>query len=72
MTDNVTNAAVVVAIVQAVKSFVPAQVQGWVTILVAAFVGGALAFTQSTDIIQGVVVGLSAAGVITGLKSIGK
>jgi len=63
---------IVIALVQAIKSLVPTQVQGWVTILVAAAAGGAIAFFQNTDIITGIYTGLVAAGVITIAKSIGK
>lgn len=69
---NVEDAAVVVAIVTAIKSLVPAQVVGWVTVLVAAVVGGLVAFARSTDIISGAVNGLVAAGVVTVAKSVGK
>ena len=66
------NAAIVIAIVQAVKGLVPTQVHGWVTIIVAGLVGAALAFTQSSDIIQGVVDGLIGAGVVTVASRVGK
>lgn len=66
------NAAIVIAVVQAVKGLVPTQVHGWITVVVAALVGAGLAFAQSTDIIQGVVNGLVAAGVVTVATKVGK
>lgn len=73
--DQITDGAVVVALVQAAKNLFPKNVTGIATIVVAAVVGAALAFarTQNTaDLFNGAVTGLSAAGVITVASRVGK
>lgn len=70
--DNVENAAIIAAVVQAIKSLVPAQVVGWVTVVVAAIVGACLAYVQGAELINGIYQGLVAAGVVTVASKIGK
>lgn len=70
--ESATNAAIVIAVVQAIKSLVPEKVQGFVTILVAAAVGAALAFINKGDLLTGIFEGLVGAGVITTASRIGK
>lgn len=69
---DVQNAAIVIAIVQAVKSIAPASVHGVVTIIVAAAVGAALALINNGDLVTGIFEGLVGAGVITTASRIGK
>lgn len=69
---DVSNAAIVIAVVQAIKSVVPTRVQGFVTIIVAAAVGAVLAFINKGDLVTGIFEGLVGAGVITTVSRIGK
>jgi hypothetical protein len=69
---DVQNAAIVIAVVQAVKSVFPARVSGVVTIVVAGAVGAALAFVNKGDVVTGIFEGLVGAGVITTASRIGK
>jgi len=62
---NVEDSAIVIAVVQAVKSLLPDKVSGVVTIIVAGAVGFGLAYVRSSDLLQGVFNGLVGAGVIT-------
>ncbi len=73
--EQVTDGAVVVAVVQAAKNLFPKSVSGVVTIVVAAVVGAVLAYAKSqntADLFNGAVTGLAASGVITVASRVGK
>lgn len=64
--EQVTLVAAVVAIVKAVKMYVPAITEIW-TVLLAALIGAVAGYFhyQGLDILSGVLIGLSAVGVVT-------
>lgn len=60
------NAAVIVAIVEFIKRYTPANVHGAVTVATAIVVGAALSLAQGdVSLIQGAVNGLVAVGAVT-------
>lgn len=69
--------AVIVAVTEAIKDLSP-KVQGWITVAVAALVGLLIALidtnigVEDLSIAQGVLIGLSAAGVVGTVKKVGK
>jgi len=67
----IENAAIIVAVVQAAKSFAGDKVAGYVTIAVAIVVGALLALYQEADIVQGIFNGLVAVGAVTTASKIG-
>ncbi len=74
---DVTNTAIIVAIVQGAKSVFPARVAGIVTLVVAAAVGAALVCYQAeaittTNVVNGIFAGFVASGVTTVASKIGK
>ncbi len=69
---TIENAGIIVALVSAIKSLVPVQVHGWVTVLVAAVLGAGLAYLQNADPATGVYNGLLAVGAVTVADRVGK
>jgi len=68
-----TLAVAIIAVVEAIKKAVP-QVSGWITICVAGILGllAGLAGLEGTNWIEGLLIGLAAAGGVKLTKSIGK
>ena len=65
MSDTVTNAAVVVAVVQTLKSLAPNLITGAFTPVLAGCVGAVLGFARNGDPYSGLVDGLVAVGAVT-------
>lgn len=69
--DQATSVAVVIAVVELVRRYVPA-VTGGLTVLLAAGVGAILGYlgVNGLDLVSGVVVGLTAVGVHTTVSAV--
>jgi len=67
-----TLAAAIIAVVEAIKQAVP-QVSGWITICVAGVLGllAGIAGLEGTNWIQGLMIGLAAAGGVKLTTSVG-
>lgn len=71
--ETVTSAAVIVAVVDAIKRLVPEKVQGLTTIVVAVLAGVVVAVvTGDTSVVQGAVNGLVAVGAVATVSRVGK
>lgn len=70
--ETITSAAVIIAVVDAVKRITPIKIQGLVTIVVAIVVGVLYALiVKDTSLVDGAINGLIAVGITSTAKKIG-
>ena len=71
--DQATSVAVVIAVVEVVRRYVP-TLHGGLTVLLAAGVVAGLGFlgVNGLDLVSGIVAGLTAVGVHTTVSAVGK
>lgn len=71
--NAVVTVAAVIAVTEAIKTIVPAKIDGIVTMIIAVVIGAVAGFfnVEGLNVATGIIVGLGAVGTHTALKAVG-